>query len=221
MIIRAETLQSSDDIKEVIEKHKVGFFDFGCSRGLNISHVNRKADLCGMGFDIDEKKLVEADEAGHIVSDLDILKIPNEKLVDYGHFSHVLEHLTNIDEVRAFIEESCQICKKQVLIRQPFIDNDLLLFQLGLKSGYSHWKGHKLNLTTPVLFNLLNDIRKNSPGMDFLIYYNVPITDSIYEKMFSVHADIDSINYNPETDLPKPKIRFNFPHFHQINAVIF
>ena len=221
MIIRAEDIRTPESIQEIIQKYKIDFFDFGCSRGGNIGHVHRRTGGHGLGFDINEMKLQEAHEAGYIVTDLNILEIPGENLVNYGHFSDMLEHLHTIDEVRNFIEKACCVCRRQILIRQPYIDSDLFLMQMGLKSSYSHWTGHKMNLTTPVLFNLLNDIKKKRGDTEFMIYYTRPILNSDFERIFSIHADIDSKYYDPSKDIPKANVVLPFPHFYQINGVIF
>jgi hypothetical protein len=221
MILRAADLKTVDQVKNMIAEYGVSFFDFGCSHGANIDYIKSKTGFVGLGFDIDEKKLQQASRNGHLVCDLDIMSLPDEKFVDYVFFSHMLEHLFTLDEVRVFVEKACAVCKKQILIKQPYIDSDLFLFQLGLKSGYSHWTGHRVNLTTPVLFNILNDLKKKRTEIDFMIFYNLPIADSNYKKIFAVNANIDSVDYDDVKDIPKPRIRFNFPHFHQINAVVF
>jgi len=124
------------------------YYDFGCSSGLNIVFNNSIfPGYRGLGIDIDEKKIDLARQSGHHALRYNILDIPDTKQVKFVTMSHFLEHLGGVEAARKMIVKAVSVSQNFVFIRQPWFDSDGLLFLLGYKFYWSHWRGHRNKMT--------------------------------------------------------------------------
>ncbi len=198
-------------LRERLGKQRIGFFDFGCSRGGATLVVSRYTGLTGLDFDRDMRKLKLALKNGIHCSNADILDIPDEPLVPFVIMFDFLEHLDSRTAVYTFIDKACRVSRDNVFISQPFHDADQLLFADGFKTCYSHWRGHRNSTTTTDFFHHLCELRARSVISDFLIGYKNPILSSDHTSIHSLASPIDSLQYDPAQHPPK-KHNFRFPY---------
>ncbi len=163
----SERLKMYDPMPE----DKFDFYDFGCGSGGNLSFVQRIfPDLLGLGIDIDPKKISVARDNNLQAILYDILKIDENKTVDFITMAHFLEHLNSLEEVSVFIKKAIKLARSFVHIRQPFFDADGALFQSHLKMYWSDWRGHKNNTTSLDFYKIGRDLLNANLIKSFEIY---------------------------------------------------
>jgi hypothetical protein len=220
MILPPDAITDLAQLKKVIADHQIDFFDFGCSAGAGMAWIKTHTGYRGLGFDLNEKKLALADEAGCLCTKAAILEIPEERLVSFVSMLHLLEHLYSRTEAYDYINKACSVAREQVIIRQPFFDADQLLFADGFKTYYSHWLGHKNHMVTTDFFYHLRDLKSRGAIKDFLIGYKRPITSSADECIHSLESPINSTKYNKEQHPHKKHYIFPYSVFYEIIVAI-
>jgi len=222
MIILTEEAKKKG-IARLVEEHGVQFFDFGCSNGGSIEHVNTKydRDSKGMGFDISQTKLEEASSRDHLVSNFDILSLPEQPMVGYTTMFHILEHIDSQATVSGFIQKACAVSRDFVFIIQPFFDADAFLFAHGLKLFWSDWGGHPNRMTTLEMYLILNALYRDKKIEGFKIFGKGLICDSSYAQILPLNTLFDQQDYDPDEHPPKrTDLVFDFPVFKELAVLI-
>ena len=220
-IISTEIINDQKQLKLLIEEKKIKFLDFGCSHGEGLLWTQRKTGKTGLGVDIDPKKLQMAEKKGVLCCNTDILSLPNEKLVSFTTMFHVLEHLENLQQAEAFLRKGCTISRDCVYVRQPSFDSDSWLFQLGLKTFYSHWTGHKNRMTISDFCYILQGFCAEGLVRNFRLAYRMRIESSDSDKIHSLSSPKDSLHYDATIHPPKPLgLKFKHPVFYELIAGI-
>lgn len=222
MIIPKEEVKQRS-IAKLVEEHKVDYFDFGCSNGGSLELVKRsfKDESKGMGFDISQAKLDTASSRDHLVSNFDILDLPDERVVNFTTMFHILEHLDSLRLVKRFLHKACSVSKKFVFLKQPFFDADSNLFAHGLKMYWSDWSGHPNRMTSLEMYLTLMDFYQKKEIAGFKIYGKMRIPDSSCSQVLPLTAPEDQHDYDPDVHPPKrTDLIFDFPVFYELAALI-
>lgn len=214
---------SAIDIKKIIIDKDIKFLDFGCSTGESLLFGKAVLDgQEGLGIDINPNKIKIATARGLSVINYDIKDIPNEKVVDFTIMSHFLEHVPNFNDVIEFINKACIISKNFVFVRQPYFDADGLLFDLGLKTYYSDWRGHPNKMSSLSFYSILRDLKDKNIISGFLIGANSKIASSADTVIHPLCSPIDQHHFNSKVHPEKDQsINFDFDLFKEIVVLIF
>ncbi|MFM2313027.1 MAG: hypothetical protein RLZZ04_2303 [Cyanobacteriota bacterium] len=212
-----------EHFKELINKKKYSFIDFGTSKGNSIKFAKNIFNPSGqgLGIDIDQNKIDKALSCGYDAINFNIENIPEDIKFDFCIMSHFLEHLYDIETAKRMIVKSCKISNKFVYIQQPCFDSDGYLFRNKLKLFFSHWHGHTLKLSSLDFYNILQELKEKGLCTDFTIQTRSPIFDSNHPSIHPIDSPIDQQKYNFNVHPPKPKtIKFEVPVFEEIIIVI-
>lgn len=209
------------ELVQHLRNNNVDFLDFGCSQGQSISTAIELLDAeSGIGIDLDPEKLVAARDAGFDVARVNILELPDERLVRFVTMMHFLEHLSGYDEAQAMLRKACQLSQEFVYVRQPFFDADGQLFQLGLKCYWSDWTGHRFSMTTLDFYRVLRDLREDGDCACFTIALTYPIHSSDHPAIIPLEAGIDQHEYDDSRHPEKPSSTvFDFPVFKEVRLL--
>lgn len=192
------------------------FYDFGCSSGGNIAFITALLpELRGLGIDVDEAKVAQARAGGHEAIVKDILRLPEEKQVDFVTMAHVLEHLPGVPVAGSFIDKATRLARSFIHIRQPYFDADGYLLTQGLKCYWSDWEGHRNAMTALDFYKVCRRLLAARTIRSFGIYGRGPITDSGHEAILPVTAPVDSQKYKPSHGA-KPHVSFDRPVYTEI-----
>jgi hypothetical protein len=221
MIVDPNVVASESSLREFVASHDIAFFDFGCSSGGGTKYTQDVVGRPGLGFDIDPGKLQLADAAGLACCEFDLLALPAAKVVEQTIIFHMLEHLYSVEQARQFIQKAVEVSLDHVLIKQPFYDADPDLFRMGLKTYYSHWTGHRNQMTTPDFWFILDALRRGGFIRDFVIGYKMPITSSSHPILHPLDSKINCHEYDAVEHPPKVMgIELDFPLYYEIQIEI-
>lgn len=221
MIIKADKIENVENLRKLIVENNICFFDFGCSHGNGMLWVQKQLGLYGLGFDINEKKIISASSKNILCCLYDILKLPEKKIVSFTTLFHMLEHLNSKWEAYEYIEKAVEVSTDHVIIKQPYYDADPFLFSLGLKTFYSDWTGHRNHMVTNDFYFILERMRRDEKISGYVIGYKLPILSSDDTKIHPLCAARDSHDYDYEKFPEKPKrVIFQFPMFYEIQVAI-
>jgi hypothetical protein len=221
MLITREEAKAKG-IANVVKEHDVQFFDFGCSNGGSIESVRTYFfnGSKGMGFDISAAKL-ETAKQNHLVSDFDILDLPEEPLVNFTILFHILEHLDTQRAVERFLQKACAVSKDFVFLKQPFFDADPSLMAHGLKLYWSDWSGHPNRMTSLELYLILARLLEEKKIEGFQIVGKKRIQNSSCPQVLPLVAPRNQHDYDPDQHPPKrTDVVFDFPVFYELGALI-
>src|SRR5690606_2519300 len=97
------------------------FYDFGCSQGGSIAHAMKHfGGKCGLGIDVDARKVEATRARGFEAEVLDILTLPEKKQVRFVTMMHFLEHLDSYATASAMLRMACAVSREFVYVAQPF-----------------------------------------------------------------------------------------------------
>lgn len=209
-------------IENIIERNGIDFIDFGCSKGGSIDFaMKRFGGRAGLGIDTDIKKVDATSARGYHAIKLDILSIPDKKLVDFVIMSHILEHLPTISEVTKIVKKACSISREFVYIQQPFFDADGYLLSKQLKLFWSDWRGHPSKITSLQLFQILRDLKVSGMPIEFSIHYYKRILSSSDDAILPISTLSDQSRCSPTIQKNKDcSISFdNVEIYHELIAL--
>jgi hypothetical protein len=221
MIVDPEIVANESSLREFVAAHDIAFFDFGCSAGGGTKRTEGQLGRRGIGFDIDPEKLKLADAAGMTCCEFDLLTLPAAKVVEQTIIFHMLEHLYSVEQARQFIDKAVEVSTDYVVIKQPYYDSDTDLFRMGLKTYYSHWTGHRNQMTTPDFWFILDALRRDGLIKDFVIGYKMPIASSSHPILHPLASRINCHDYDAAVNPPKPMdVVLDFPLYYEIQVEI-
>jgi hypothetical protein len=134
--------------------------------------------------------------------------------------SHFLEHVPSIKDVRRIILSGCKVASEFVLIQQPYFDADPYLFDLGLKTYWSHWWGHTNHMTR---LEMLNSIDRAAAATEIKRYYigaRYPIASSDAPEILPLLAPAEQVEWSSEKHGSKASVPFAMPVFRELFAII-
>lgn len=193
------------------------FYDFGCSAGARIESTNAVfPDLRGLGIDIAAPKVAAARENGHDAVVFDILKLPEQKSVDFVTMTHFLEHLPGLAMAHRMIAKAISVSRDSVMIRQPWFDADGELARRGFKFYWSHWRGHPNKMTTLDFYSILQEELELGRIRRFSIYGRKPVHNSGDPSIIPLGAPKDQRRYDANKHGPKSVEMLPCPAFKEI-----
>ncbi|QNM83814.1 class I SAM-dependent methyltransferase [Sphingomonas sabuli] len=192
-------------MSDKIDLSPYDFVDFGCSVGGSMTFA-QKAFRGGrpIGIDIDPKKVERTREAGFDAVLADATD-PDQFTgqVRFAILSHFLEHLPDFDLVSKALRTAIHISSDFVFIRQPWFDDDGLLFRNGLKYYWSDWRGHPMTLTTLQMYRALRPHLDSGKIARATIFGNTPVLDTDDDSVVPLWVPLDTGKYDPEIHGPK------------------
>jgi hypothetical protein len=164
--------------------------------------------------------LAIARAAGFDAIDIDILALPASKIVRFTIMRHFLEHLHDPALAYRILRRACQVSREFVCVVQPYFDADGLLAQNGLKLYWSHWTGHPNHMTTLDFHRCLSKLRDRGLARHYSIHGRGQIVSSEDECVLPISSPPNQHTYNPRLHAKKTPLRFEFPVFKEIVAII-
>lgn len=181
---------------------KYDFLDIGCKDGRSFPIAYELGYKSGIGVDINENHVRSAILKGFdaIVADATDLPFP-DKSFKMSISNHVLEHLPSEDMARKAINEMIRVTSEKISIAFPVFDYDDYLKSLGLRTFYSHWKGHTNMMKLSKLLDIFSGYK-----------YDVKMIKRIYDssaiEIHSLESPIDCLSYDPLIHPKKEFIKF-------------
>lgn len=197
---------------------KFTFIDLGCGTGEFIRNAEKRYGAgCGVGFDISERKVQQAQAKGVPVALADITKLEfPSHVVRFATMMDFLEHLYTIEDAVKILRAAGHLCRDFIYIRHPSFEDVAYLASLGLKLGWTHWTGHR-NMMTLAQFAEVFD------RLGWARYHIIPrkkIVDSRHPAIVPLTAPIDCVRYDPAAHGPKPLVLFTRPVFSQFDIIV-
>ena len=190
----------------------IDFLDFGASKGGSIEFAKRiLGGQRGVGVDLDRAKVEAMRRLGLECLEGDITRLALEpKSVRFVVMSHVLEHLTSLDDVRKTIDSAARVARDFLYIQGPYFDADEALSTQGFKFYWSDWHGHRFHLTTWELLSTLEELGLAS----YVLQGRLPVADSLDSSIHPIESPRDQHDYDRGIHPPKPTVVFG-PPIHQ------
>lgn len=120
------------------------FLDLGSGFGGCIDFAKKKlGGKRGVGIEIHKQRFLDLVAGGYpcVHGDITKIKFPKE-CVNFVTMSHVLEHLTNIEEAKHVVLSAIRAAKHFVFIEGPSFDFDQYLARFNLKFSWRDGHGH-------------------------------------------------------------------------------
>lgn len=205
----------------IIEKLKLGVIDFidaGCGIGGSIDFCRSVFNAeNGIGFDLDEKKIEQAQNNDYLVFCKDILEFDfPPKSVRFASMMDFLEHLPNIDSAREILKTLGNASKDFLFIRHPNFDDIKYLKKYGLKLTWTDWSGHKNMMTIADFCNVFNEFGWN----DYKIIPRNIIKNSMEEVIIPEDAPKNINKFSQLSEYNKNYIAFDKPVYYQYDIFV-
>ena len=205
-------------IKEKLELGLIDFIDAGCGTGGSIDFCSKvfNAEI-GIGFDLDEKKIEQAQNNDYLVFCKDILEFDfPPKSVRFASMMDFLEHLPNINSAREILKTLGNASKDFLFIRHPNFDDINYLRQYDLKLCWTDWSGHT-NMMTIADFCI---VFKELGWKDFRIIPQKLIKNSMEEAIIPENSPTNINKFSQLDGFKKENIEFDKPVFYQYDIFV-
>jgi len=201
---------------------KYDFVDFGCSVGRSMKFAQTVWSVeHGIGIDRSPYKVRKTQDQGFEAEVADLTSSLNfSGQTRFSILSHILEHIPDMYAVEDILNTASTISSEFVFVRQPWFDSDGPLAELGLKMFWSDWKGHPNRMTSLEMYLILKRQLDAEMISGFSIWGLGRVPSSVPGCIIPLDSGSDRKHYNPETDPPKEKVKFDFPCFQQLVAYI-
>jgi hypothetical protein len=198
---------------ECVDWSTFDFIDLGCSLGGSLSHCARRMNVRrGIGIDNDPLKVAGAREAGHeaVLGDATDLRL--HSVVSFVSMMDFLEHLPDLETVRAVIAAAAAAATDFLFIRHPSFEEEEATCEMGLRQYWWNWTNHTAHVRCSDYRAIFADLGLHR----YTIHHRGEVNDS---DDASVHP-IDAIDpagwfnqgaYDAAVHPPKPSIRFAAP----------
>lgn len=145
------------ELTNLLASNVVDFLDLGCGVGRSFEYVRKSTGLrVAVSLDSDPAKIAECRKVNDLSFVFDVLDLPRSiGTVSAAFMIHFLEHLPDEAAAHEVIHSALLASRDFVLIRQPFFDHDDELAELGLKTYWSDWTGHKSPMKTSFFASLV------------------------------------------------------------------
>ncbi|RFP90972.1 hypothetical protein DZK27_01495 [Rhodobacteraceae bacterium 63075] len=205
-----------------IDLSKYDFVDFGCSAGGSMEFAKKHWGYDnGIGIDIDPRKVEKTRALGFNAEIADLTKpMSFSGKARFSILAHVLEHIPNARMAAQIMRTAAMISSEFILIRQPWFDSDGPLAQKGLKLYWSDWDGHTNHMSSLQLYLPLKRMQDEGLISAFSIWGNTPVKGSGDSVVVPLDSPLDRHHYDPETDMPKADIEFDFPCYREVMAYV-
>lgn len=188
---------------------QVDLLDLGAGIGGSLASAEKRfGGVVGLGIERNARKVQEAQSAGRRVLEGDLFDVPAGAEVRFSVFDNVLEHLPDLDSVRAALAKALEITTHAVYIRHPSFEHEDYLRGLGVKQYWTDWSGHPSHIR-------IADFLAMFEGLGALSIEIHPVQrawSTADATMLPVNAPANRHEYDPQLDGPKPdEIRFDRP----------
>lgn len=194
------------------------FIDFGASTGecIKFAKLHFKG-VRGVGVDIDPRKVKKMVDAGYdcILADITKMNAP-KKCVKFVTMSHVLEHLPDVEAVKAVLEAAADLASDFLFIRGPNFDDDDYLRNLGLKWYWSDWRGHTYHITTATIHKCLDEL---SLYDRYLVHFRATNTTAD-PGIHPLSSPIDQHQYDASIHPEKPLNKLDTPVYKEFACFV-
>lgn len=188
------------------------FFDFGAGDGGSIALATKLFGGRGLGIDVSPKKVERATLAGSDVVYGDILSLPARPLVRYVTMCDFLEHLPDLDTVRAVLKVAATVATDFIYIRHPSFEDEPYLRSLGLKQYWQDWTGHPSHIMLSDFAEMLAEVGAMPIELEFFR----PARDSSDPSVIPLNTPPDQSEYDAAKHGAKPTVEFDRPIHWQI-----
>ena len=193
---------------EAVDWDRYDFLDLGASRGGSIRFCEKRFGARrGLGVDNDPSKAAEARAAGIdvVVGDATDLRI--RKGVAFVSMLDFLEHLPNLDAVRAVLTSAAEAATDFLFIRHPSFEGEGLVEGLGVRQYWWHWSGHPAHPQISDYCQIFSELGLSQ----YRIHFNEPVHASTHPSVISIRAPVNSGPYDPDSQPSKPTVKFAHP----------
>lgn len=181
----------------------VDFVDLGCSSGGSVRYCARRFRAPrGVGVDIDERKVAEARGRGVEAAVGDATQLGLSKRVRFVSAMDFLEHLPDLDAVKAAIASAARNARDFIYIRHPSFEGQEYLEGLGLRQYWWNWRGHRTHIRVSDFRRIFEELGLGS----YAIRYLDPIEHSSHPTILPASAPPNQHDYDPDQHGPKPSI---------------
>lgn len=188
------------------------FLDFGAGTGGSLSYCAKRFGGRGLGIEIDERKITDADQTGTEVAYGDLFGLPREEAVSYVSMMDFLEHLPDLDAVGNAIEIAMACSRDFVFINHPSFEDEQFLRGLGFKLYWQDWSGHTVHPMLDFLIRKLTQAGASKIELSF----RQPIVNTLADAVLPIDAPRNSHSYDPLQHPPKSLLDFPGTLFGQI-----
>lgn len=213
-----ETASIRTDFLSQLANNEIDFIDAGCGTGGSIDFCRKVFGLAnGIGFDLNEKKIIEAKAKGYSVFFQDILKInfPG-KCVIFSSMMDFLEHLPNINSAREMIKVLGKASRDFLFIRHPNFDDMDYLRGLNLKLTWTDWSGHSNMMKISDYIIIFNELGWNN----YRIIPKKLIKNSGHEAVLPLNAPKNLNKFSQLEGSVKPSLEFDKPVYSQYDIFV-
>jgi hypothetical protein len=196
-----------------VEWSAFDFIDLGCSLGGSLSYCARRMHVRpGIGIDKDPRKVAGARAAGHeaVVGDATDLRLRG--VVRFVSMMDFLEHLPDLDTVRAVIAAAAAAATDFLFIRHPSFEEEEATCALGLRQYWWNWTTHTAHVRCSDYRAIFADLGLHK----YTIHHRGEVHDSGDASVHPIDA-LDPLGwfnqgaYDDAVHPPKPSIRFAAP----------
>lgn len=189
------------------------FLDFGAGTGESLRRCSEMFGGHGLGIDIDERKISEAQAAGVPVVVGDILRLPRRKMARYVCMDNFLEHLPDFPTAQRMIEVAAAVATDFIFIAHPSFEDEAYLRAIGFKQYWHDWTGHPNHLLVSDLTAMLNGAGARCIHIDF----GDSTRSTEHPSILPLGAPRDQHHYNATVHGPKPTVSLAKPIHRQIH----
>jgi SAM-dependent methyltransferase len=193
------------------------FLDVGCSSGGSLEHCARRFGARrGLGVDLSEEKVAAARARGLHAVRGDVRDLRGAGLVRFVSMMQFLEHLPDLDSVRAILARSAELATDFLYVHHPSFDDEHFLLSQGLRLYYHDWSGHRCHALTTDLLALFESLGLRR----YFVRPLKPVFDSGHPAVIPATADRDQHEYDAARHGPKPAVRFGKPVFQHVEFFV-
>lgn len=205
----------------IIKKLKQGVIDFidaGCGTGGSLEYCTKVFGAQhGIGFDLNEQKIEEAQNNGHLAFCKNILEVDFPyKSVLFSSMMDFLEHLQDINSAKKILKTLGNASSEYLFIRHPNFDDIDYLRKLGLKLTWTDWTGHTNMMTIADFCNVFNEFG----WKDYRIIPKRIIKNSMEEVIIPINAPKDINRFSQLEGYEKEEFEFSKLIYYQYDIFV-
>jgi len=199
-----------------IDFAKYDFVDVGSAKGgaIDFMRIVFRLQKC-LCMNIDKSRMSEKVLKNDCIeADITKINLPVGK-VKAASISHVVEHLNGLEDIGTALAKLNDLVTDCVFINFPFFDADEYLKNLGLKFMWSDWTGHKCNIKTKELIEVVDSLKTN-----YILFYKNKINNSTSKHIIPLSAPTDQLEHKANFG-EKPFVKFDIPVYQEVICMLY
>jgi hypothetical protein len=211
--------QSEDTLRlEDLAYDDYDFIDVGAGIGNSILYCQKRFHAKrGLGLDINNGKVREAQSRGLDVVNARIDDVPESTRVRFVSMLDVLEHLRSLEHVFSTLSAAARIADDFLFIRHPSFEDEAYLRSLGLKQTWTDWTGHRAHILLAEFGEMFDELGLSA----WHVRFKDPAYSSTHRLILPLGAPANQTEYAEETCGTKREISFAKPVFRQFDILVF